>query len=281
MLKAVPRLHPIGGRGRQNDVWGGDPAVWRALVRLFCESHIRRQLSTLSKIYSLQEGLTLSSNGQATWFENAQKACDKILAAISSWQRLKLLAATLWPIVVGLLIARLGAQNVYDATIKMFSSQSFKRGSADLLRGLGVAYFVVAIAYLMIPVSGSFSYKRGLFYPAGRLQAQPKWRQRRLKRRALKLALPSLDDETNIYQLENQLFDLLDSRKRPEARLDLVASVCSLILVIVVAYLISTKQSLRITSSPWLNRTIIIAIVAASLIGIVRAINMARRRRWR
>jgi hypothetical protein len=231
-------------------------------------------------MYALQEGLALSSSDEPNkWLEDAQKACDKVLGAISSWHRLKLLAATLSPIVIGLVIARLGAEDIYDAAIKMVSSQAFKKGSAGLLRGLGVAYFVVAVTYLLLPVAESFSYKRGLFYPAGRLHEQLKWRQRRLERRRIKRGLPPLEEGINIYQLENELFDLLEIRKQPEPRIDLMVTICSLILV-TIAYFLSVIGRVREDLGPLVNG-ITVVLVVACLIGVLRSIYMARRRRWR
>jgi hypothetical protein len=231
-------------------------------------------------MYALQQGLALSSSDERNqWLEDAQKACDKVLGAISSWHRLKLLTATLSPIVVGLLIARLGAEDIYDAAVKVVSSQAFKRGSAGLFRGIGVAYFVIAVTYLLLPVAGSFSYKRGLFYPAGRVQEQPKWRQRRLERQRIKRGLPPFEQGTNIYPLENALFDMLEVRKQPEARLDLMVTMCSLILVIV-AYFLAMIDRAREDFGRLVNGTTFVLLVAC-LLGIVRSIQMARRRKWR
>jgi hypothetical protein len=230
----------------------------------------------LSKMYGLQEGLAISSaNERSKWLEDAQKACDKVVGAISSWQRLKLLAATLSPIIVGLVIARLGAEDVYDAVVKMASSEAFKRGSGGLLKGLGVAYFVTAITYLLLPVAGSFSYKRGLFYPAGRFHEQPKWRQRRLEKRRIKRGLPSFEHGRNVYQLENELYDLLETRKRPEVRLDLVVTICTLVLVAIAYFLGKVREDFSQENS------VTVVILVLCLFGILRAINMARRRQWR
>lgn len=278
ILKEVPHLHPIGGRGKLHDLFGRDLTVWRALVRLFCESHIRHQISTLSKMYALQEGLALSSSKEdSKWFEDAQKSCAKVLGGMSSWHRLKLLTATLSPIIVGLVIARLGAEDVYDAVVSVVSSEAFKRSSAGLLRGLGVAYFVIAIAYLLLPLAGSFSYKRGLFYPAGRFQEQPKWRQRRLERHRKKRGLPSFEQGMNVYQLENELFDLLETRKRSEPRLDLVINICGLVLI-VIAYSLSTIGKVDFSLSV-IGSTVVLAVLF--LIACIRTVYLARRRRWR
>ena len=131
ILKEVSELHPIGGRGYKQELYGGDAGVWRVFVRWFVEAHIRRQVSALSGVYLLQQGIQNFGPAERGWLDEAHKSCEKILTAIPSRQRAKLLLATTSPLVVGLLVAALGVDNIYEALVKAATSQQVNPPAVD------------------------------------------------------------------------------------------------------------------------------------------------------
>jgi hypothetical protein len=140
ILKELSTLRPIGGRRARQVSSGYRPFVWRSLVRLFSEQHIRRQLSALSRLYALQLGVALSrSDVEDQWLDEAQRSCEKVSGAISSWQRLKLWLAVASPIVGGFIVAGLGVDDLYAATVTTVTSEEFKARSASLVNNYGLS----------------------------------------------------------------------------------------------------------------------------------------------
>jgi hypothetical protein len=220
LLKEVSSLPLIGGAAatmKSRVGW----IVWRGLVRLFVEAHVRRQLQTLRNLYVLQQSIILSSlNHKDTLFEEGQESVEKLLEAISSWHRLKLILATTSPVVVGLLVAKVGVDNVYDAVVNVATSRGFKTSAGTFLVNYSLlAYFLLALAYLLFPVLGSFNYKRHMFFPTPASEL-PEWLQRRRARPRAKRRERPLRQGPNVYEIENDLFNMLEARKSQEPRLD-------------------------------------------------------------
>lgn len=282
ILKGLSSLRPIGERRARQVSLGYRYFVWRSLVRLFSEQHIRRQLSAISRLYALQLGVAISrSDVEAQWLDEAQRSCEKVLGAISSWQRLKLWLAVASPIVGGFIVAGLGVDDLYAATFAMVTSEGFKARSASLVSNYGLlAYFVIAIAYFLLPFWDSFSCKRELFYPATRYEDLAKRGKRRLERRSKRQGLPLFEDGPNVYDSEDRLYALLETRKKQELRLDTVLGICSLVLVAIghFVYLAGAKPSSMPNS---LARLLMIVVTAACIYGVALLVYRTRRKRWR
>jgi hypothetical protein len=136
------------------------------------------------------------------------------------------------PIVGGFIVAGLGVDDLYAATVTMVTSEEFKARSASLVNNYGLlAYSVIAIAYFLLPFWDSFSCKRELFYPATRYEDLPKWGKRRLERRSKRQGLPLFEDGPNVYDAEDKLFTLLQTQKKQELRLDMALAICGLVLL--------------------------------------------------
>jgi hypothetical protein len=284
LLKEVSSLRLISGRGKRRELYGRDVYVWRGLVRLFIEAHIRRKVLALRNAYALQQTIALSTpNGEDKWFEEAQRSLEKLLTAISSWHRLKLSFATLSPVLVGLIIARFGVDSIYDAVIEMATSKELKAGSNALLSNYGLlTYFMVAVAYLLLPVMRSFRYKRRMLFPESAHQEIPKWEQRLEARERARRGHPPFLEGVNVYEIEDELFRALEVGKPREPYLDVMVAIFTMLTTAAGWSLFLTNMR---RTPPYriggflLYLTIILSLLIVFTIGYT--IYRAAHRRWR
>jgi hypothetical protein len=279
ILREVSKLPPFGGRGSKNDQWGGDWSISRVLVRLFCEAHIRRQLTVLSRIYQLQQGLKGIRTSQTDSLEKGHESCERILGAIPSRQGVKLFLATASPVALGLFVAMLGVENVYEAAVKLASPEFRTRIGASLQIGLLVSYSLLAVIYLLAFFAGSFAYKRGMFFPAVRYREMSNWSRRLLARNRTRRGLEDPQDGINVYAIENHLFDELQFTKLREPRIDIFITLGTVVPGLLAWFLFVATAGRDEEFS-----AIVIFTVAFVLIGgavILRALQVARRREWR
>src|SRR5215211_7645479 len=225
ILKEVSDLRPLGGRGDKEELYGGDWSVWRVFVRLFCEAHIRRQLAVLSRVYLLEKSLEGVRGKQDSFVDEALKSCERVLTAIPSRQRIKLLTAAVSPVVVGVFAAVLGVDNVYEAAVKVAREGHVQDIGASLQRNVLVIYSLLAATYLLLPFASSFAYKRGLFYPKVRFLEASKWSKRKLEKNRMRRRLPESNEGTNVYLIESNLFRILSFRKPKEPPIDILVTV--------------------------------------------------------
>jgi hypothetical protein len=280
LLKEVSSLHLITGRGKREEFFGRDLFVWRGLVRLFVEAHIRRQLLALRDAYALQQSIapaTLSSEDK--WFEEAQKSSEKLLAAISSWHRLKLALATITPVLAGVIIARLGVDSIYDAAVRVTTSKEFRAStSAFLTNYILLVYFLLAIMYLLLPVMMSFRYKRRMFFPGAWYQEIPNWQRRQETRKQAKKGKPPFPQGANVYEVENELFATLEVRKPREPYVDIMVTLCVMLAGAAgwTFYLTRTTDQAR---AYFFYPTFLLGLLLAFVIG--ETVYRAAHRKWR
>jgi hypothetical protein len=176
----------------------------RYLVRLFVESHIKGKLNELSVsyIYLLQ---TVSEDDTGvenirSWLKESSETCEKLASTLISVQSAQGLLSTLWPIAASLLAAFLGVNSLREAL------------ATDKL--IALAQWIILIPtpmiYLGIFVTSAFWYKRQLFTGFSFFDT-------------LILPSQSQDSTRNIYQLEDEIFKLLDRGKVREFPYDMVS----------------------------------------------------------
>jgi hypothetical protein len=277
ILGEVSKLHAVGGRGYKIEQPGGDWSVWKAFVRLFCEAHIRRKLTALSEIYLLQQNLQGLSATQASGLDEAQKSCDRVLNAIPSRQRVKLVLASASPIVVGLLVTALGVDNLYEAILAIVS-QGVREGIGILFQSVVLlVYLMLAAVYLVIPFAVSFAYKRGLFFPAVRYDEAANWSKRRLDRNRKRRGLPE-PSGANVYDIEDELFALLAFGKPKEPRVDVFVTLGAVAWGLLAWGLFAIAvRDMHYDVMPIAT----ILIIGLGIAAAGRALLVAIRRRWR
>jgi hypothetical protein len=283
ILREVSQLHPLGGRGGKKEQWGGDWSVSRIVVRLFCEIHIRRQLTVLSRIYQLQQGLKGSITGQGNFPEEAHKSCQQILSAIPSLQRLKLFFATASPVVLGLFVASVGGvENAYEAAVKVASPQFRARIATSTQSGLLFGYSLIVAFYLLAFFAGSFAYKRGLFFPGVRYLEASEHNKRRIDRNRELRKVEKTPDGTNVYALESDLFAKLQFAKPKEPFIDILITIGA-VLTGVLAWGLYVVTATRSSEVPGIEIfTVLFGIIGGAV--IFRAVQIARqrdRKEWR
>lgn len=280
ILKEVSRLRPLGGHGYWKELYGGDISVWRVYVRLFVEAHIRRQMSALSRLYLLQQGLPALNSDQKNWLGEAHKSCEEMLSAIPSRQRVKLVLATVSPVVVGLLLARLGADNIYEAVVKAAASEEFRaRIEPSRQNAFLVVYVFLAALLFSLPFATSFAYKRGLFFPRVRQLEATNWSKRRSETHRKVRGLPKSNGGTNVYEIEDELFQLLSFGKPKEPQVDVMITVETLVSAILawVLFVVAAREELKTAESA----LSLFAVAGICSLGIARALQVAYRRTCR
>lgn len=192
--------------------------MWRGLIRIFVEGHMRRVLSATIKLHLLERQVT-SNPDDARAFAAAADSAKVFLDQLRSWQRLRLTIAAAWPILLGLVLVALKATDVYEIILR---SWTFLHARVFVATVLGL----VAL-YVTLPLRHSFLHHRELFCPGVTWQELPKWRRlgqgggfKRRVKHAKRRHPRSLG--RNVYALEDALFDLLQTRKPREPRLDLM-----------------------------------------------------------
>ena len=279
ILREVSELRPLGGRGDKHELYGGDWSVWRVFVRLFCEAHIRRQLAALSRVYLLEKSLEGVQEEQDSFLDEALKSCERVLTAIPSRQRVKLLIASLSPIVVGILAAVLGVDNVYEAVVKVVREGHIRDLGASLQRNVLIIYSLLAAAYLLLPFATSFAYTRGLFYPKVRYLEASRWSKRKIDENRKRRGLPEPDEGTNVYLIESNLFRILSFRRPKEPPIDVLVTVGTVATGLLAWSLYALSARGAEKGSVLLILTAIFAFLGIGIVG--RALQVAFHREWR
>jgi len=203
------------------------------LIRLFVESHIKEKLSELSIAYlyliqTIPEDHPAAENYRA-WLKDTSETCEKLSGTLNSLQSAKGLASIFWPILVNIAAALLGISTLKELFTR-FSLANFLPW---------VIFIAIPFAYFFLFLTGAFWYKRELFMGA------PFFESIMLSIFSLpddRPIFPWLQDSTNnIYQLEDQVFNLLNRGKRHEFRWDILTMPFSFFVLALVGF------------SEWLN----------------------------
>jgi hypothetical protein len=280
ILKEVSKLRPLGGHGYWQELYGGDISVWKVYVRLFAEAHIRRQMRVLSRLYLLQQGLPALSSDQKNWLGEAHKSCEEMLSAIPSRQTVKLFLTTASPVVLGLLLATLGADNIYEVVVKAAASQEFlARIEPSRQNAFLVVYVFFAALLFSLPFATSFAYKRGLFFPRVRHLEATSWSKRRSETHRKVRGLPESNGGTNVYEIEDGLFQLLSFGKPREPQVDVMVTVWTLVSAILawVLLVVAARGELE----PAESAISLFVVAGICSLGIARALQVAHRRTCR
>lgn len=167
------------------------PWVLKPLVKFFIESHIKGKLDQLRALYTLLE-LTMKSSKMTdkyTWLTEAAEECKKFADILQFSQRIRWLIEIIWPLGIGLLLI-----NVRDY-------------STALSRIAIILIAFVLYAYLSILLA--FSYKRNRFLYGSIRPIEHDW-----------YSVPE-EFKANVYQIEDELFQLLGKKKNREFPVDI------------------------------------------------------------
>lgn len=182
--------------------------TWRPLVRLFIEDHLHSKLKEISSSYirliQTVDSDKKSDFNKIEWLKKSSENCDAFASTIFSWTSLKGSLIWLSNIIIGLILAYVGFDNIFQLAVKFNWSQSIVSlflSIASLLIILttyGFLIFAVAIV--------SFYAKRVLLFPNADLRPSSKY-----------TILPA----ANIYKIENDLFVIIGRKKSAEFPVDI------------------------------------------------------------
>ena len=204
--------------------------VIRAFVRLFVELHIRRKLSTIARVLSIEAVALPDSHEHGEKLKAYTKRLEDFRSLLMGWGRLSgfltkapLLSALL-PLVTAVIL-KLSGVDFSDASALGASvvERSQSGGWTFLLRFLTFIGIAVLYAYLFLApfvVGFGFRCKRAIFSGGKTVKDIFEWSpigpEEEIWQR-----LPT----TNIYQTENMLFKTLRVSKPGEFPLDLFATI--------------------------------------------------------
>jgi hypothetical protein len=220
---------------------------------LFVEGHIRRKLKELSKAYLyLSVKAAPDAKEIREWTKEVSELCEKLAGTLASWSSVKGLVKLLWPLALGGLTAWLKVKDIWGVLEKL-----------DRQTYLTIYFILVFPAiYLFIFMSAAFSYKRAMFIPGFDAHEQP--------------YVPGSPPHSNVYLLEDRLFDLLGRGKMREGRWDRYFIVLGcLIFASVPVRLLFVSPSAPPTLIFWLCNVVFWMAVA------LRAWFEGRKRQWR
>jgi hypothetical protein len=172
----------------------------RPVTRALVESHIKRKLQELQGVYAqVEQSLPINGPNDSAlkkWLQETQDSCTRLASTLTSWASVRALLALLWPAVLGLATAWLGADNIWKAALQTIKNVRWS-GVTFLFFVTPLAVFTISYASLL--AMGAYYRKRRLFLHTdssyAHLQGPPK----------------------NAYELENDLFNCLRKQKNLEA----------------------------------------------------------------
>lgn len=173
--------------------------ILRSLVHLFVEGHIRKKLKELSEGYlTLRVQAPADAIDHRDWAKECGEVCDKMSGTLATWASIEGAFKLLWPIAVGGFTAWLGVKDIWEVVRKLDANAYF----------LAYGILLFPAIYLLLFISDAFAYKREMFIPGFDVDEQPYDPQ---------LTAP----ESNVYLLEDRLFNLLRRRKSREKPWDI------------------------------------------------------------
>lgn len=229
----------------------------RPLVTLFVESHIKHKADKIRDLY-IQTALETESDELEQWLIDRTDALDRFSRTLSSWKSLRGTLNTIWPIIPGFLIEAFRKESLRIVLSTDSLYQTIDTATTILIFP---AFYFVSFFVL------SFDCKRSLFFfPSGVLGS------------SIPEDVYEEDDSTNIYSLENHLFDTLNVRKRSEFPFDLLVKNIAWPLLLSLLFL-----SPGLLTSPGRSAIIftLLIILAILIAGIYYTFRSLRKREWK
>lgn len=187
------------------------------LVRPFVESHIKGKLNELRVSYvHLSQSLKIdeaSTSEYRIWLMQAEEELTEFANTLSPWgdmRRLSSILVFLSPWITGVLLVIFGGGSIFEVIIKIFKNINL------------LLYLLLLIAYPSLIIFPSFSYKRILF--GGDI---------------VEMEITEKDRTvTNIYEIEDRIFDLLEKEKIREIPIDIVSFILSYIILTLIVIIV-------------------------------------------
>lgn len=187
------------------------------LVRPFVESHIKCKLNELRVSYvHLSQSLKIdeaSTSEYRIWLMQAEEELTEFANTLSPWgdlRRLSSILVFLSPWIAGVLLVIFGGGSIFEVIIKIFKNINL------------LLYLLLLIAYPSLIIFPSFSYKRILF--GGDI---------------VEMEITEKDRTvTNIYEIEDRIFDLLEKEKIREIPIDIVSFILSYIIMTLIVIIV-------------------------------------------
>lgn len=232
------------------------------LVRPFVESHIKGKLNELRVSYvHLSQSLKIdeaSTSEYRIWLMQAEEELTEFANTLSPWgdlRRLSSILVFLSPWIAGVLLVIFGGGSIFEVIIKIFKNINL------------LLYLLLLIAYPSLIIFPSFSYKRILF--GGDI---------------VEMEITEKDRTvTNVYEIEDRIFDLLEKEKIREIPIDIVSFILSYIILTLIVIIVVFFYLDRIPVP-----SIIIALFGYMLIFtsyiiylIFKKVSDIRERKWR
>lgn len=244
--------------------------VWKLVVTLFIEAHIRSKLKEISKIY-IQNLQTVNPKAKGSkvyiqWLNQSIDSCELFSSTMSSWVGVKEWMVWIFNIIIGLILAWVGLDNIFQAIIRI-SMENSTTSFLIIVAG-AILIFIIYGFIFYTAISYSFFVKRVLLFP-----------NIDLKRRADYRFLPS----KNTYKLEDNLFKLIQVKKKKEFPIDLfVLFLTSCVLPILALLFIFISTANQFSELNAWNVLISFIIFAIIPLGIgISYINEWKKREWR
>ena len=181
----------------------------RFLVKLFVESHIHGKHKQLGNLYT-QLSQTISTEDEyQKWLIKTEEGNIKFANTLTSIQSIRGLASVFLPWISGVTLAILGSTNFQQIfkLILPISNQALIIGSILL----------ISLIYFDLFILGSFMYKRNLFCKSENflfelLSFLPMEKEKVQLKNSIE----------NVYQIEDELFEILSKRKTREKPIDMI-----------------------------------------------------------
>lgn len=197
---------------------------FKPVVSFFVEWHIKKKIGIIIKTYARLEQTLDNSNSdnkkKIEWLKSTQDGLRKFIGTLSTFSSIENFFRSTWFFLSGLLIAYFGVSNIFELMVELYSVDY---DPFFILKFAGRIFII--IVYLFIFIFPSFGYKRQHIFCEILLK-------------------PNENEEKslNIYQVENNLFQILGKNKPKEIPIDFIlySTICFLFGVLIIGNLILT-----------------------------------------
>ena len=243
-LRSIEKLRPVQRvaveilriRSRQSPNVQAEPwrrrrrLVIRWLVRLFAEAHVRRQLGHVTRVLRLEAFGASKGDERATAINELLERLQNAEAQLSGWGRLRsgLFKAPLvtTALAFALAVYRVGSGIDVSSASKLgetLAQSAETTGWDNVLHLLLRAFYTAVFTYvLLVPLTVSLGFKRKRAIFSGGLTDESRPMLYWLRDRQ---GVWPWSPKANVYQRENDVFELLAVPKRREAPLNLLLSI--------------------------------------------------------